>query len=201
MTGREHGDSLAWMEEGTRVLLGVLDGLPDDALDAATELPSWSRRHVVAHVHYNAEALRRLASWARTGTPSPMYASREQRDEEIEAGSRLPAAELRALVHGSAEALAEDLRELPDDAWKNEVVTAQGRTVPATEIPWMRTREVWIHAIDLNAGVGFDDLPPGLVRALIDDIVTKRVASGQGPELVRWLAGRAGSAPDLGPWL
>jgi uncharacterized protein (TIGR03083 family) len=194
-------DYLSWMEDGTRVLLDTLDGLPDGALDAATGLPSWTRRHVIAHVHYNAEALRRLVSWARTGTPSPMYTGPEQRNGEIEAGSRLPAGELRALVRGSAEALAKDLRELPESAWTNEVVTAQGRTVPATEIPWMRTREVWVHTIDLNAGAGFDDMPPGLIRALIDDIVTKRVASGQGPELVRWLAGRSGSAPDIGPWL
>jgi maleylpyruvate isomerase len=198
---RNKSDSLGWMDAGTRVLLDVLDGLPDDALDAPTGLPSWTRRHVIAHIHYNAEALRRLASWARTGTPSPMYSGPEQRNGEIEAGARLPASELRGLVRGSAEALVKDLRELPEDAWTNEVVTAQGRTVPATEVPWMRTREVWVHAIDLNAGVGFDDMPPGLIRALIDDIVGKRIASGQGPELVRWLAGRGDSAPDLGAWL
>ena len=31
-----------------------------------------------------------------------------------------------------------------------EVVTAQGRTVPATEIPWLRAREVYVHVVDLG---------------------------------------------------
>ncbi|MFI0352705.1 maleylpyruvate isomerase family mycothiol-dependent enzyme [Actinomadura sp. 9N407] len=189
----------AWMDEGTRLLLEALDRLADADLDAATGLPGWTRRHVVAHVHFNAEALRRLASWARTGTENRMYAGPEQRNAEIESGSALPAADLRALVRGSAAALAADLDALPPDAWANEVVTAQGRTVPATEIVWMRTRETAVHAVDLDAGVEFEDLPSGLVAALIDDIVAKRVAGGQGPALARLLSGRGGT--DIGPWL
>jgi maleylpyruvate isomerase len=69
-----------------------------------------------------------------------MYARTEQRDTEIDAGSNLPVTQLRTLVHGSATALAPDLDALPEPAWHNEVVTAQGRTVPATEIVWMRRR-------------------------------------------------------------
>ena len=30
------------------------------------------------------------------------------------------------------------------------MVTAQGRTVPASETPWMRAREVMVHAVDLG---------------------------------------------------
>jgi maleylpyruvate isomerase len=190
-----------WMDEATRLVLATVDGLSDDDFDAPTLLPGWTRRHLLAHIHYNAEALRRLVSRARTGAESRMYASTEQRNAEIEAGSKLPVAQMRTMVHGSAKALAADLDALPEPAWRNEVVTAQGRTVPATEIVWMRTREVAVHAVDLAAGADFADLPADLVRALIDDTLTRRLAGGHGPALARWLTGRTDRAPDLGPWL
>ncbi|WP_431906002.1 maleylpyruvate isomerase family mycothiol-dependent enzyme [Amycolatopsis thermoflava] len=190
-----------WMDDGTRLVLRAIDELPDDAFDAPTLLPGWTRRHLVAHLHYNAEALRRLLSWARTGVESRMYESPEHRAAEIEAGAKLPVPELRRLVHDSADALAADVAALPADAWANEVVTAQGRTVPATEIVWMRTREVAVHAVDLDCGVGFEDLPADLVEALITDALRRRTAQGHGPALARWLTGRADQAPELGPWL
>jgi len=194
-------DVRAWMDVGTRLFLATLAGLGDAELDAPTGLPGWTRRHVVAHVHFNAEALRRLGAWAATGIETPMYASTQQRDDEIERGATLPADQLRAYVAGSAEALADDLDRLSPQAWEAEVVTAQGRRVSATEIVWMRTREVAIHAVDLDAGVTFADLPEDLVEALLADVVRKRARSGEGPALAEWLTGRGTRAPSLGPWL
>ena len=191
----------AWMDRGTTLFFTALDTIPDDGLDEPTRLPGWSRRHVAAHVHYNAEALRRLVGWARTGVESRMYANPEQRAAEIEAGAALPAERLRRMVRDSAEALAAELDSLPGEAWQREVVTAQGRTVPATEIVWMRTREVAVHAVDLAAGVEFDQLPEELNAALAVDVVRKRCAGGEAPVLAAWLTGRAAEAPRLGPWL
>jgi maleylpyruvate isomerase len=45
-----------------------------------------------------------------------------------------------------------------------------GRTVPASEVPWMRCREVWVHAVDLDAGFGFGDVPEDVLAALVDDV-------------------------------
>ena len=190
-----------WMDRGTELFLDALGGLPDDALGEPTGLPGWSRRHLVAHVHYNAEALRRLVSWARTGVENRMYADADQRSSEIEAGAELSADRLRALVRASAAELSGDLDSLPAEAWQHDVVTAQGRTVPATEIPWMRTREVAVHAVDLRTGVTFDALPEELSAALAADVVKKRAASGEASSLAAWLTGRAPEAPALGPWL
>jgi uncharacterized protein (TIGR03083 family) len=190
-----------WMDHGTKLFLAAVDRLDDAALDQPTALPGWTRKHVIAHVHYNARALRRLVSWARTGVESGMYAGPEPRAAEIAHGARLSAAQLRPLVHESASALAADLDALPEPAWSREVVTAQGRAVPASEIPWLRTREVAVHAVDLNAGVGFADLPEDLNAALVSDVVAKRLAGGESAVLARWLTGRAAGAPDLGPWL
>jgi maleylpyruvate isomerase len=73
------------MAAGSAILLDAVDSLSDEDLDAATELPGWTRRHVAAHVHDNAEALRRLVRWDQTGERSPMHDGPEQRAAEIEA--------------------------------------------------------------------------------------------------------------------
>ena len=151
-------------------------------------------------MHYNAEALRRLVRWARTGQAFPMYAGAEQRATEIDTGSRFPPRTIRELVHTSARRLGDDLATLPEPAWYAKVVTAQGRIVSASEIPWLRTREVAVHLIDLDAGVDFADLPDGLAEALATDALTRRLGQGHGADLARWLTGRGGP-PDLGPWL
>lgn len=190
-----------WTDRGTALFLATLDGLTDDDLSASTRLPGWTRRHIVAHVHGNAEALRRLLSWAATGEENRMYAGPDQRAAEIEELSALPAGDLRALVRQSAGRLAADMDALPAGAWQNQVVTAQGRTVPATEIPWMRAREVWVHTVDLDAGVTFADLPDDLNAALVADAAAKQAAKGNAAPLAEWLTGRTPHAPALSPWL
>jgi len=190
-----------WMDDATKLFLAGVDALSDDMLNAPTGLPGWTRRHLIAHVYYNAEALRRLTRWAATGEPSPMYHSPRQRAEEIEAGALLPAAELRGLVDESAAALATDLDSLSDRDWAREVVTAQGRTVPASEIPWLRAREVAVHAVDLGAGVGFSELPDELNTALAIDVINRRALAGEAALITEWLTGRTTQAPTLGPWL
>ena len=72
---------------------------------------------------------------------------------------------------------------MTDEAWDAKVITAQGLTRSASEIPWMRVREVYIHAIDLATGTTFADLPPEFVSALIDEVTVSRSAKGGGPAL------------------
>jgi maleylpyruvate isomerase len=175
--------TLGWMYDGTQRLLADVAGLPDEALEAATALPGWSRRYLLSHVAANAGALLNLVHWARTGEERRMYASTEQRDADIAAGAALPAAELRAWVGSSAVALAADLDALPAGAWDAKVITAQGLTRSASEIPWMRDREVYIHAVDLAAGTTFGDLPEEFLTALLDDVTARRSAKGGGPAL------------------
>ena len=62
-------------------------------------------------------------------------------------------------------------RDLPEEAWRAPVRTALGRVVPASETVWMRTREVWVHAVDLDSGGSFDDFPPELLDALLADVI------------------------------
>lgn len=191
----------AWAEDGTRLFLDALSRVGDDRFAAPTSLPGWTTAHVVAHVHFNAEALRRLVSWAATGVENRMYASAGQRAAEIEDGASWAPARLRDLVAGSAWALIEDLAALRGQAWDAQVVTAQGRTIPAGQIPWLRAREVMVHAVDLDAGLTFADLPADFTAELLADVVRKRAAAGEGPALAAWLTGRPVTPPTLGPWL
>ncbi|MGW0802486.1 maleylpyruvate isomerase family mycothiol-dependent enzyme [Nonomuraea sp. NPDC002799] len=206
---RTFEDALSWSAAGTRLFFDAVAGWGEQQYLAPSGLPGWTRKHLVAHVAANADALSNLVRWAATGEKSPMYSSMDQRDADIAAGSQKPAAELAAWLHASADRLAAGTAALSAGQWAAEVVTAQGRTVPATEIPWLRSREVCVHAVDLAAsvsaglpagvsnaglaagvstadlptGVSFADLPAGFLAALSDDIAGKR-GSAPGPAIV-----------------
>ncbi|WP_329029466.1 maleylpyruvate isomerase family mycothiol-dependent enzyme [Streptomyces sp. NBC_01423] len=211
MTGapRTLNDARAWARTGTELMLDAVAGLDEDAFSAPSVLPDWTRKHLVAHVAANADALGNLVHWAATGEERPMYASAEERAAGIAKGPALSADELRSWLTASAHKLAAGLDGLTDEQWGCDVVTAQGRTVPATELPWMRAREVCVHAVDLGTGVvTFADLPKGFLTALVAEIGAKRglaeLPDGPLPEVAAWLAGRPhtlAGAPALGPWL
>ncbi|MFJ1654530.1 maleylpyruvate isomerase N-terminal domain-containing protein [Streptomyces sp. NPDC088337] len=206
---RTFADARAWARTGTELMLDAVAGLDEAGFSAPSVLPEWTRGHLVAHVAANADALCNLVHWAATGEETPMYASAEERAAGIAKGPALSADQLRSWLTTSAHRLAEGLDGLTDEQWQQKVVTAQGRTVPATELPWMRAREVCVHAVDLGAGVvTFADLPKGFLTALVAEISAKRglteLPDGPLPEVAAWLAGRPhllADAPELGLWL
>ncbi|RNL83017.1 maleylpyruvate isomerase family mycothiol-dependent enzyme [Halostreptopolyspora alba] len=190
--------ALRWAQEGNARFTNLLATLDDAGLDAPSRLPGWSRRHVLAHLGANARGLGRLLHWARTDERTPMYPSREERDLEIERDARLSPAELRSLVHDSMARLSDDMEAFPDERW-DVTVEASGLwgTIPASTIPWMRCLEVWVHTTDLDYGVTFEDIPPGVVDALIADATRTLTERGQEPPLAlrpvdrdrEWLVG------------
>jgi len=155
---------------GTAYFSRALNQLSDAEFDEPSLLPGWSRRHVAAHVGYNARALARLVEGARTGVAIPMYESPVARNAEIEVGATLPVVALRNLCEHAAIHLNVEWRDLPAESWSNPVTTAQGRVVPVSETVWMRIREVWIHAVDLDNGARFDDFPAELIDKLVADV-------------------------------
>jgi maleylpyruvate isomerase len=163
-------ESLLQARRGTAFFARKLNELSDADLDGPSLLPGWTRRHVTAHIGYNARAIARLIEWAATGVETPMYASTQIRDHEINFGATLPPIALRNLFDHSAVHLNVEWRDLPADAWHHQVKTAQGRTVPAEETVWMRTREVWTHAVDLDNGATFADIPATVLERLLKDI-------------------------------
>jgi maleylpyruvate isomerase len=159
-----------------------------------------------------------------------MYESPQQRAHEISSGATRAGPALRDWVRSSAAKLNEDLSSLPAQALQTRVRTAHGREIAASEINWLRAREVNVHTVDLATGIGFADLPTGFCAALIDDIVGWRSQQpshpsltlsdgfrqwrieGPGrpqqvklptPELARWLTGRipTGDRVQLPTWI
>ena len=92
------------------------------------------------------------------------------------------------------------MTRLTDEQWQALVVTMQGRAVPATEVPWLRSREVCVHAADLATGLRFGDLPADFLAALCDDVIVKRGAgpSGQALMLVATATAARWQLPGLG---
>jgi maleylpyruvate isomerase len=162
--------TLPWMRQGTDLLIRTVDRLSDDGLRAPSALPDWSRAHVIGHLARNAEALTRLAMWAETGVETPMYRDMDARAEDIEVSAKGEPMKLRVELIATAAALDAAFGRLDATAWQAEVRSALGRVLPASGIPWMRVREVWLHALDLDAGVSTADFPLELVDELLDDV-------------------------------
>jgi len=194
---------LGWMREGEARFLGQLEALTDDELRADSALPEWSRAHVAAHVARNAEAVSRLLTWARTGEEKPMYPDVETRNRDIETAAAQEPDALRADVRDASARFDADIEALPAQAWNARVRTFQGRDVPASFALWARTREVWLHLVDLGAGGSVESWPGELVDALLNEVTATMSQREDAPELLlqatdRERAWRIGQMP--GPW-
>jgi uncharacterized protein (TIGR03083 family) len=167
------GNVADWLRTGSGLFAQAAQRCTEADFAGASLLPGWSRSHVVSHVSANAQAIGRLLHWARTGEPLPMYPSMQERDREIAEGAQLPMDELISWYTTSNDALQCSFATLPDDAWSYQVLTAQGREVPAVETLWMRSREVCIHAVDLDMDIGFAQLPEDFLVRLAHEAAAR----------------------------
>jgi maleylpyruvate isomerase len=203
-------------------VLRSASALSDQQVREPSLLPGWSRGHVLTHIARNADGLRNLLIWARTGIQTPQYASMEVRDKEIELG----AGRFTADIASSALAFMELARELPDDSWLAQVRGLRGPAHPAWFTLSRRLSEVEIHHADLDAGYRPSDWPdwfvtdelyrvtgalaqnPDAPAAVLNDALTGRqyllraegtselAITGSGYALLAWLLGRS-SGDDL----
>lgn len=173
--------ALLLARRGQAYFARALVNLRDQDFGLPSLLPGWSRGQVAVHVGLNARGISRLVEWARTGIETPMYASPDERLREIELGATLPVEAIRNLSLHAAVHLDVEWRDLPEENWTRLVSTPQGRTVPVSETVWMRTREVWLHALDLRSGASVDDFPDELVDLLLGDLVRVWHRRGESP--------------------
>ena len=202
----------------THALQHSLENLSDDQCREPSLLPHWSRGHVLTHLARNADALRNLVHWARTGEETRMYPSREARNAAIEEGSGRSADELRADIDQASSALLDDLRSLSDEQWARRISWGYAdHESDASEIPLLRRTEVEVHHVDLDLDYTVAHWPeefvehllaetaaefsmregmPGFVLVGNDDEGTWTVGpggqhiSGPPPALLAWLLGR-----------
>ena len=148
-----------------RSLTASLDGLEERDLAAPSQLPGWSRAHVLAHLAANAASFVRIVAAAARGESVVQYeGGAEGRAAGIESGARMPAPALLEWVRASASELESALDAAPGTAWRGEGTSVAGARIPVSEIPFRRWREVEVHHADLGLAHGWADWPDRWVR-------------------------------------
>ncbi|MGW1790294.1 maleylpyruvate isomerase family mycothiol-dependent enzyme [Streptomyces tubercidicus] len=202
----------AAIEEGQERLRALLPALTDDGVREPSELPGWSRAHVLSHIEGVALALARQARYALRGALiEPYDGGRPARAAAIEAGALRDAAALRDAVRGAlAEASAVWAAAGPAD-WSRPVRHRDGDLRSALLAWW---RELEIHTADARIGHGPRDWPRELCHHLLDhmaprvprdihlvltatdDTPTRQYGPGDAPTLTV-----TGPLTDLAAWL
>ena len=169
-------EGLSAVRRGCTALYQAVDALDDVALRAPTGLAGWTRGHVVSHLARNADGLVNLLHWARTGIESPMYASKADREADIEEGANRLARVQQEDLRAADERFFMAAEVMSDTDWEASVVNGQGTAVAVSLVPWMRLTEVLVHHVDLVVGVDFDEvveLAGDQVGLLLDYVVTR----------------------------
>lgn len=143
--------------EATSMLLGDTIVLTDSDWLAASRLPGWPRAQVATHIARNADALSRLVLAAIEGRSEPLYASDEERRNELERGANRSGLELQIDLDQSAGALEEALGQVRD--WQIPVQLPIG-TMPLSAVVVSRFHEVMLHHLDLGTDFTFDRIDP-----------------------------------------
>jgi maleylpyruvate isomerase len=190
-------DLRAAVDAATLRLRQAAAGLSDQQARAQSRLPGWSRGHVLTHIARNADGLRNLLIWARTGVVTPQYADAGERARDIAAGAGRPVADLLADLDASAAALAAEADSLRPDDWAAEVHGLHGDPHPAWFTLQRRLTEVEVHHIDLGAGYSPDDWPLDFAATLLPSVAADFGDAGAPAVLLR--ATDTGSELRIGP--
>jgi maleylpyruvate isomerase len=173
---------LGAVETQTAALLRTARALPDPGAPSLCE--GWTRGHVLSHLARNADGLAALVRAAVDGSGETMYTSPQARDADIEAGAGRTPTELADDLERTAAALAAELPRLGPEQAELRLERTPGLFVAkGKDIPFMRLREVVFHHVDLDAGFGFADVDPELLRLLLAEEVRRLRACDPAPDL------------------
>jgi maleylpyruvate isomerase len=164
------------IQTATGLLNDTAAALTDDQAGEPSLLPGWSRGHVLTHLARNADGLRNLLIWARTGVETPQYPSWDVRESAINAGAGRPAAELADDLRQAAAGFAEEAANMPPAGWQVQVRGFTGPEHPAWYTLFRRLIEVEMHHADLGTGYSPADWPPQFVADELE-LVTRQFAS------------------------
>lgn len=191
---------LVAMDRHTDLLLRTARGLDPTTVEAPSLCEGWTRGHVLSHISRNADAMLNLVTNATTGSTTPMYASPESRDGDIEAGAHRPMPEQVSDLETSAARFRASAEGLTEEMADVKLVARHNTSVRARFLPFMRLREVVFHHVDLDAGFTFADVDSALALQLIDDSVRRLRANPETPSMtIRTDEGDAWSIGDGRP--
>ncbi|WP_211878996.1 maleylpyruvate isomerase family mycothiol-dependent enzyme [Pseudarthrobacter albicanus] len=200
------------------VVAAIAAKLTEQDVKAPSELPGWTRGHVLAHISGIANAMARQLEYAVRGERIELYdGGFEGRTRAIEMTAGHSLAEHRAAVDAALERALRAFGELDAAGWHEPITYRRGVVFDGGLALW---RELVIHATDLGTGRGpetwnrpfcehlFDFLsarvpegqklvlqPLGLPAVAIGSGGQSTVISGMLTDIAAWLAGRT---PSLG---
>jgi len=186
------------IHEATASLTATAAALTDGQAREASLLPGWSRGHVLTHLARNADGLRNLLIWARTGVETPQYPGWDAREAAIEAGAGRPADELAADLRHAVAGFAEEAASLPAAAWDAPVRGFTGPAHPAWYTLFRRLTEVEFHHADLGAGYAPPDWPARFVADELERVIGQFALRDDVPACVLEVAGTGQRLP-VGP--
>jgi maleylpyruvate isomerase len=151
------------------LLLSSLHDLTDEQCRQPSRLPDWTRGHVLTHLARNAEALNRLATGLVSGIPGVMYPDGPAgRNADIEAGSGRPASALVAHIAVASAVLDITIAQVTLASWQTGSIRGVTTDWPASQLLFMRRREVCAHLVDADVGVSFADLPADYLQSEVE---------------------------------
>jgi maleylpyruvate isomerase len=208
-------------------LIALVADLDDATARGDSNLPGWSRGHVITHIANFSEAMTRQVDEALQGRLIEVYdGGRPARDAAIEAGADRSAADLRAhLTQAVTNLLASWDKVSPTD-WPLPILHRNSNLSAGLQATW---RELTVHTSDLNLGVTPATWSESFCLHLLEFLRPRTPdnvhlilqaenttwengtgedirLSGTLTDLTAWYAGRtapgpiAGPAPDLLPW-
>lgn len=170
--------------DATTHLLDTVADFGDDDVRAPSPLPGWSRGHVLAHLAGNADGLRNLLVWAKTGVETPMYTSWEDRNAAVEKLASGTAAEHLTALRESNDRFLQTARELGGDEWDRPVAKLAGIPFPARRVLFYRWEEVLVHHVDLAVDYTPAHWPAEFTDPQID-VVAASIADADGAPAAR----------------
>jgi maleylpyruvate isomerase len=177
------------LEEATAPLAVAAAVLSDTQAREPSLLPGWSRGHLLTHLARNADGLRNLLVWARTGVATPQYPSWDAREAAIEEGSGRSAADLAADVKQAAAGFAGGGERRAEDAWGRPVRGFTGPDHPAWYTLFRRLIEVEFHHVDLGTGYAPPDWPARFVADELEEVIRQFAARDDVPACVLEVTG------------
>jgi maleylpyruvate isomerase len=158
----------------------VIRGLDLVAARAPSLLPGWTRAHVLSHLARMADGLVNMLEGAKLGEVRQLYSSRDDRDAAIEDGAARQLSELEADVATTSRRFVTVADTLTDDQWGATLAGPLG-VVDVSILPWGRCVEVYVHLVDLDVGISYDDvvdLAGESVRPLLEYAAWRASATG-----------------------
>ncbi|BCW58302.1 maleylpyruvate isomerase family mycothiol-dependent enzyme [Paenarthrobacter nicotinovorans] len=208
----------AELHKAAGTLTRLLTKLDESSVAEPSELPGWTRGHVLAHVAGISKAMARQLEYARRGESIELYdGGMDGRNKAIELAAGHSLAQHTKSVTTAVEAVIAAFDSLAPEDWQARIAYRDGTVFDGGLALW---RELTIHASDLGLGFGpetwsrpfcehligflaarvpetykFVLQPTGLPQLSIGTGGTSIAITGMLTDIAAWLAGRE---PSLG---